>query len=276
VSLVVLELPVVEHGPQDGEPVLCLHGFPQDATAYDGVGRLLGAEGMRVLAPHQRGYTVQALPHGRAAYTMGALVEDAIGVLDQRGLSAAHVVGHDWGGAVAWALAAWTPDRVRSLTVLSTPHPRAMASAAKRSSQLLRSAYMGAFQVPALPERVALAHDAWLLRTALRRSGLPAPFRQRYVARLQTPGVLTGALGWYRAIWYGTGRPVGSVGVPTHYLWGTRDPFFARSAVLRTGDHVRARFRSTGVDEGHWLPERRLELVAAAVLAERRRSGLAP
>lgn len=261
-----VRLPVVDDGPRGAEAVLCLHGFPQDGTAFDAVRRRLTASAVRVLVPDQRGYAAGARPTGRAAYVLPELVRDAVAVLDAGGVRRAHVVGHDWGGAVSWALAAWHPDRVSGLTVLSTPHPRAMAVAAVRGAQALRSAYMGAFQVPLLPEAVALGADAAVLRALLRRSGLPSTAVDRYVARMQEPGALSSALGWYRALPLGVSRPRGTVRVPTTYVWGTHDPFFARAAVLRTGRHVQAPYRSIGLAAGHWLPEREPDEVADAVL----------
>src|SRR6478609_967008 len=100
-----LTFDVLDSGPRDGEPVLLLHGFPQDHTAWDAVAPLLHAAGLRTLAPDQRGYSPGARPQGRAAYDMGELVADAVALLDAADVTRAHVVGHDWGGSVAWALA---------------------------------------------------------------------------------------------------------------------------------------------------------------------------
>jgi len=260
-----LRFPVLDDGPRAGRPVLCLHGFPQDGTAFDAVRQRLSAAGSRVLVPHQRGYAWEARPRGRSAYALPELVSDAVAVLDAAEVNAAHVVGHDWGGALAWALAARHPERVSGLTVLSTPHPRAMVAAALRG-QGLRSGYIGIFQLPLLPEAVALRHDAAVMRAALSRSGLPADAVQRYVRRLQEPEALTSALAWYRALPLGRAYGVGTVRVPTTYVWGTEDPFFARAAVLSTGTWVAAPFRSIGLRTGHWLPENRPVEVADAVL----------
>ena len=262
-----LRLPVVDDGPRSGPAVLCLHGFPQDATAFDEVRRLLVAHGMRVLVPHQRGYSAGARPRGRSPYAMSELVGDALAVLDSAGVAVAHVAGHDWGGAVAWALAANHPDRVSGLTALSTPHPRAMAGALFRG-QALRSSYIGLFQLPVIPEVLALGPGAPLVRLALSRSGLPAAAADRYLHRLAEPRALSSALGWYRAMPMNSGYQVGRVRVPTTYLWGTKDPFFARSAVLSTGDWVEAPFRSIGLPTGHWLPENQSDQVADAVRRE--------
>src|SRR5215218_2141354 len=110
-----LRIPVHDDGPRAGPPVLCLHGFPQDGTAFDAVRQRLTAAGSRVLVPHQRGYAAAARPRGLSAYALPELVRDALAVLDAAEVRAAHVVGHDWGGALAWALAARHRDRVSGL-----------------------------------------------------------------------------------------------------------------------------------------------------------------
>ncbi|WP_130013403.1 alpha/beta fold hydrolase [Serinicoccus sediminis] len=259
----------VTGGPPDGPPVLLLHGFPQDATAWDRVAPVLQTAGMRTLAPHQRGYVAGARPRRVAAYRLERLVEDAVGLLDHVGVDQVHVVGHDWGGAVAWALAAWHPERVASLTVASTPHPRALAWAVRHADQARRSWYVAGFQVPLLPELVMARA---LRRGALARTGLPRDDAGRYAARLGTRAALRGPVGWYRAAARSGGRAVGRVAVPTTLVWGARDPFLGRAAAERTGRYVDADYRFVELDAGHWLPERRPGELAQEVL---RRAGVA-
>jgi len=262
-----LRFDVTDLGPRSGPAVVCLHGFPQDCTSYDEVAPILIDRGMRVLAPDQRGYSPGARPDGRAAYAMPQLVADVLALLDTAGIDAAHVVGHDWGGAVAWALAGRHPDRVRSLTALSTPHPAAMKAAALRSSQGARSAYMAFFQLPWLPEAVALAGGSHLLRSGLRASGLPAHQADHYAERMSEPGALRAALGWYRAIPASRGYGAGRIRLPTGYLWGARDPFFARAAAEGTKELVTGPYTVRELpDAGHWLPETRPAEVADLVL----------
>src|SRR3954451_6312569 len=152
-----LTFDVVDSGPADGAPAVLLHGFPQDCTAWDRVAPGLHQHGLRTLALDQRGYSPMARPRGRASYRLRETTADVLALLDAAGLRSAHVVGHDWGGVVAWALGAWHPDRVRTLTALSVPHPAAMAKAMVTSDQGLRSYYMGLFQLPLLPEGLLTA-----------------------------------------------------------------------------------------------------------------------
>lgn len=257
---------VVDGGPADGEVVVLLHGFPQDASCWDRVTPLLHEAGLRTLAPDQRGYSRGARPRRVAAYRMPALVADVLTLLDAAGAERAHVVGHDWGGAVAWALAQAHPERVASQVVLSTPHPAALREALRRGGQARRSAYVLAFQLPVIPER-AMARV--LRRGDLRRDGLPSEETVRYAARLGRARELRGPLHWYRAALRGRGGLGGSgdgtVLVPTTYVWGNRDLFFGRAAAERTARHVIGDYRFVEVDAGHWLPEREAELVAREV-----------
>lgn len=264
-----LTFDVRDTGPVDAtDVVVCLHGFPQDGTAYSDVAGRLTAEGLRVLVPDQRGYSPRARPTARTAYALDVLADDIVHLLDAAGVEQAHVVGHDWGGAVAWQLGSRHADRVRSLAVLSTPHPAALWSGGLRSSQPLRSVYLGFFQLPFLPELVTTAAGGMVLRQSLTRSGLRPDQADHYVARMREPGAMTAALGWYRALPVIRGRGPGRVTVPTTYVVGRRDPFFSAGSVARTAAYVTGRFRQVELDAGHWLPESRPGEVVAAVRAQ--------
>lgn len=267
-----LAFDVWDEGPSDGEVVVLLHGWPQDHTAWDRVAPLLHASGLRTLAPDQRGCSPGARPPAATAYGMRELVGDVVALLDQAGVDRAHLVGHDWGGSVAWAFADRHPERLRSLTVLSTPHHRAMAWAFRHGDQALRSWYMAAFQLPWLPELVLRAG----LPQVLRRSGLPPEDVHRYAARFREPGAASGGLNWYRALTrarheQGAGRPRRPGGhritVPTTYVWGSADPALGRAAAERTGRYVAADYRFVELDAGHWLPETRPERVAEEIVS---------
>jgi pimeloyl-ACP methyl ester carboxylesterase len=254
---------VADEGPAEGEAVVLLHGWPQDGSAFAEVVPLLHASGLRTLVPTQRGYTAEARPRDRRAYRTSETASDVLALLDAAGLPQAHVVGHDWGGAQAWALGAWHPERVSSLTVLSTPHPAAMAAALVSGGQALRSWYMGLFQVPVFPELLV----GRTLRRTLAGSGLPAEHVDRYVRAMAEPGALTGSLNWYRGLPFSARPAVGRVGVPTTYVWGRHDFALGRPAAERTAAYVRGPYRFVELDAGHWLPEANPEEVAEAVLA---------
>ena len=257
---------VRDGGPPDGDPVVLLHGFPQDSSAWTAVAEHLHTSGLRTLTPDQRGYSPGARPSGRSAYRMRELTADVLALLDSAGLGSAHVVGHDWGGLVAWALGARHPERVRTLTALSVPHPAAFARAVVTSDQALRSYYMALFQLPLLPERLLLAGDGAALRRLLLTSGLPPELAEHYVRRMREPGALTAALAWYRALPLDARDPVGRVRVPTLHLWSTRDAALGRTATEQTRRFVDAPYRLE-VLEGvpHFIPELAPERVAELV-----------
>ena len=261
---------VDDSGSGDDVAVL-LHGWPQDRHAWARVTPLLTEAGLRVVAPDQRGYSPNALPTGRAAYRMPELVADVLALVDALGESRVHLVGHDWGGSVAWSFAERHPERLLSLTVVSTPHHRAIAWAMRHADQARRSWYMAAFQVPVVPELVLRRR----LPAALRRCGLPEQDVQRYAARFRLPGMARGGLGWYRAVPLRHNaadepRTDRRISTPTSYLWGRHDPALGRAAAERTRDHVAADYTFVELDAGHWLPETHPHEVAAAILERRR------
>lgn len=149
-----LTFDVTDSGPAEGRIVIALHGFPEDRQCWAQLSRSLSDAGFRTLAPDQRGYSPGARPSARRSYRVSMLAGDVLALADQAGADSFDLVGHDWGAIVAWHLAARHPDRVRSLTALSVPHPRAFVSALSASSQALHSWYMVLFQIPWLPERV--------------------------------------------------------------------------------------------------------------------------
>ena len=259
---------VRDSGPADGDPVVLLHGFPQNADAFTRLSPVLHSAGLRTIAPDQRGYSPGARPEGRSAYVLREVVDDVLALLDAAGLSSAHVVGHDWGGLVGWALAAWHPWRVRTLTSLSLPHPAAMTQAVAHSDQGLRSSYIGFFQLPLVPEGVLLAGGGVLLRRALRQGGLPTDLVEGYVARMREPGALTAALNWYRALPLAARTPVGVVRVPTLHVWGARDLFLGRAATEATGEFVDAPYVLEVLEDvDHWIPELAAERTGQLVTA---------
>ncbi len=247
--------------------VVLLHGWPQDRHAWSRVTPLLVDRGLRVVAPDQRGYSPGARPRDRGAYRMTELVADVLALVDAVDVPRVHLVGHDWGGAVAWAFAERHPERLVALTVLSTPHHRAMGWAMRHGDQARRSWYMAAFQVPALPELVLRQ----FLPAVLRRSGLPDADASRYAARFRVAGGAWGGLAWYRALpWRRMASREGAqshrISTPTTYVWGHRDPTLGRAAAERTREQVAADYTFVELDAGHWLPETRPQEVAQAVL----------
>ncbi|WP_229402467.1 alpha/beta fold hydrolase [Micromonospora okii] len=255
-------------GPAEGETVLLLHGFPQHAGEWDGVTPALHAAGLRTYAPDQRGYSPLARPEAVGAYRIPELVADAAALLDALGVTAAHVVGHDWGAIVAWGLAAAHPDRVRTLTAVSVPHPAAMAHAlATDTEQKARSSYIALFRRPGKAEKVLLALRAAALRKLLGGVG-DATRVARYADPMRAPGALTAALNWYRAMSRADLAAVGPVPVPTTFVWSDRDVAIGRAAAEACAAHVTGDYRLvTLAGVSHWIPDAAPGPLAEAILA---------
>lgn len=260
---------VLDDGPLDGIPVVLLHGFPERSSCWRHVAPLLHDRGLRTLALDQRGYSPRARPRRRRDHTLARLVEDAAlltATARARTGRTPHAVGHDWGAAVAWGLAARRPSPVRSLTALSVPHPVAFGRAALRSRQLARSWYLAAFALPLLPERLAQAPGGPLDRL-LARSGMSAEDLARFRREIVDDGALPGALGWYRALPLPGAAPrAGRIRIPTTMVWGDRDAAVDRWGPAHTADLVTADYELRvlpGVD--HWIPTQAPRACADAV-----------
>ncbi|MCM0620202.1 alpha/beta fold hydrolase [Nocardioides bruguierae] len=263
-----LVLDVTDTGPLDGTPVVLLHGFPERATSWRLVAPLLHERGLRTFAVDQRGYAPRARPRGRRAYRLKNLADDAGAVVAAVRAATGqpvHVAGHDWGAAVAWAVAA-RPGLVASLTALSVPHPAAFVRSFTRSDQARRSWYMGFFQLPRVPE--ALARSAGgPLESLLARTGMTTPELARFRAEVVETGALTGALGWYRALPLAPPR-VGRVRVPTTMVWSDGDDAIGRAAAEGCEDFVVGEYELVvlgGVT--HWIPTQAPEAAAEAIAA---------
>ncbi|GAB2783302.1 alpha/beta fold hydrolase [Amycolatopsis magusensis] len=252
-------------GPLDGRPVLLLHGFPEASLTWEHQVAALGAAGCRAVAPDQRGYSPGVRPEQASEYSIDELVGDVLAIAGELGWGRFDLAGHDWGAAVAWWTADAHPDRLRTLTAVSTPHPAALAAAMKTDEdQHLRSAYMTEWRQTRVTERRMLENNAEALRRMFEWK-VPPSRVEEYVQRLSEPGALTAALNWYRA-----GRPGGKIGkisVPTCYVWSTEDVAFGSTAALDTENWVSAAYRfEMFEDVSHWVPEEAPEALTAVLL----------
>jgi pimeloyl-ACP methyl ester carboxylesterase len=245
--------PVTDEGPLDGEIVVLLHGFPQTSKSWDAVCARLNDDGYRTLRFDQRGYAPAARPRGRYAYRLSALVSDVAALVDSVG-SPVHVVGHDWGAAVAWGVAANHASLTRTLTAVSVPHPSAFLRSMLSSLQALRSYYMLLFQIPWLPEAVVRRYPK-VLERALTGSGMATEQIEQVRTDIVDGGALTGGLGWYRALPFGGPNYVGKVTVPTTYVWSTRDVALDRRGAELTERYVTGPYRLEILEGSHWIPE---------------------
>jgi len=227
-----IELYAVEAGPADGPLVILLHGFPEFSYGWRHQIGPLSAAGFRVVVPDQRGYGRSDKPDGIDAYRLPALGADVLALADAYGRERFHLVGHDWGGIVAWWVAAQHGERIERLAIANAPHPDVVRPFIKRHpGQLLRSYYVALFQLSRLPERLLAARDFLALRRVLQKTSWPGTFTDEdlelYKDAWSRPGTLTAMLNWYRALVRRPTAPAGRVQAPTRILWGKRDQALA-------------------------------------------------
>jgi len=261
-------------GPAGGDLVVLLHGFPQSRHTWRHQVPALGAAGYRAVAPDQRGYSPGVRPDpaaGLEPYGIDRLVQDVLDMAAASGRDRFHLVGHDWGGQVAWVVADRHPDRLASLTVLSRPHPAAFRRAmADDEGQRHRSRHHRAFHDPATAG-LLLEDDARRLRGMLADAQVPAASIDEYLGVLGTTEALDGALAWYRAAGALTQIDVGAVSVPTMYLWGTDDASVGRAAAEGTAAFVTGQYAFhplAGV--GHFATDQVPETVSELLLGHLR------
>jgi pimeloyl-ACP methyl ester carboxylesterase len=271
IALDGVALEVARGGPADGPLVVLLHGFPETWGCWRRQVPGLLAAGCRVVAPNQRGYGGSDKPPDHRAYRLDKLVGDISGLIAAEGGRPAHVVGHDWGGLVAWSLASLVPERVASLTVLDAPHPAVAGDYVRRHpTQIIRSLYIGFFQIPGLPEAMLRANDFAVMRSMLRLTSDEGAFDARdfdaYREAWERPGALKAMLDWYRAL--RLAPPMKRrIGAPTLVLWGERDRFLESGLVdasLSLCDRGRSRF----LDTTHWIQREAAEEVTREILAQ--------
>ena len=244
-----ISLYVEDHG--QGVPVLLIHGWPDSARLWRHQIPHLVANGFRVITPDLRGFGRSDRPGEVAAYALRNAVADMTAILDQVGIEAAHVVGHDWGAAVAWLTAMFSPDRVRTLTVISVPHPLA----ARTLRQYEMAWYQLFFQFTGIAE-ATLQHDDWAwLRTFSRGDG----DQDQWIADLSRPGALTASLNWYRANLAprmpGPPARLPPVTAPTLAIWSAGDHYLDGERVRNSAALVQGPWRYEEIpDASHWVP----------------------
>lgn len=252
-------------GPDTGVPVLMLHGFPQTRYMWRDQLRALAAAGFYVIAPDQRGYSRGARPSEVDAYTTDSLTRDALNLMDARGARRFHLVGHDWGGQIAWLTAAGNPERVASLTVLSRPHPAAFTRAMTEDpEQAKRSRHHKGFREADAISR--LREDNFsALRKGLEREGIAAADVDVYMRTLAEDGALESAINWYRANTIASA--VAPVSMPTLYVWGTIDASVGRRAAELTAQFASGPYRFVEIEGGgHFIVDQFPDRIAPLLI----------
>ena len=225
----------------EGEPVVLLHGFPEFWYSWRKQLPAL-APGYRMVAPDLRGYHET---EARPPYDTETLQQDVLGLIEALGEKSAHIVGHDWGGAIAWQLAMNHPESVRSLAILNIPHPALSIKGLRSFKQLRRSWYMFFFQLPWLPEQYVARNRYRQLARAIFRGIPPSEERSKdlafYRESWETHG-LSGGINWYRALFRNPRRladPVPIVTAPTTMIWGEEDVALGKELTIGTERYVR-------------------------------------
>ena len=256
---------------RQGKLVLFLHGFPETADSFRQILPTVARAGYYAVAFSQRGYSPGARPAAVDAYNIINLVGDVTRIASSLGAPTFHLVGHDWGGGVAWVTAALYPKLVTSLTVLSTPEPDALSAAIADpgSRQHAASHYMTTLRAAGSQNRIlANGVKGFKALFALGGGGLPATMVHAYARAIATPTALGAAIDWYRANPFPTPR-LGPIKVPTLYLWGSRDAVFLRSTADATAAYIEAPYTFCVLSgRGHWLPEDAAGEIAAPLLAQ--------
>lgn len=255
---------------------LCLHGFPELNYSWRHQMSTLARMGYRVWAPNQRGYGGTTKPVGIAHYTVDKIVADAAALFDASGASQLTIIGHDWGGAIAWLFAINKVRPIERLVVMNLPHPHCFAAALRHWPQRLRSWYMVAVQLPWLPEWWLARNDAIAIREAFAnmavdKSRFPDNVLDVYANAALKPGALTAMLNWYRAaLRYRDCMQIGNDGqvdVPVLVIWGEQDTALGLKTLDGTDRYVADLTirRLPGVS--HWVQQEAPEAVNA-ILAE--------
>ncbi|WP_405159956.1 alpha/beta hydrolase [Nocardia sp. NBC_01499] len=252
-------------GDAGGREVMLLHGFPEAAIEWEFQLHALGGGGCHVVAPDQRGYSPGVRPDKVADYRLDELVGDVVAIADQLGWQRFDLVGHDFGAYVGWAAAADLPERIRSFTAVSLPHPAAFLRAiTEDEDQAQRSQYFSLLRKPRVAERALLMDDGAGLRKIFEWK-IPEERIDEYVQRFSQPEALTAALNWYRAMHLA--GPTGPVSVPTLYVWSTEDSSIGSTAALATEKHVTGPYRFEMLEEvSHWIPEQAPEELTRLIM----------
>jgi pimeloyl-ACP methyl ester carboxylesterase len=265
-ALSEVRLHFVEAG--EGPLVVLLHGFPDFWYGWRHQISALARAGFRVVAPDLRGYNLSSRPEEIHAYGLRRLVADVQELIAERGEQTAAVAGHDWGGVVAWGVAAFHPEVVRRLAILNVPHPRRMYEGLRTWQQLRRSWYIVMFQLPRMPERQLAAGGFRQLRRAIELDAPPGALEpgdlERYLEAWRRPGALTAMVNYYRAAGRALGRRLPPIDTPTVVIWGERDRYLgAELAEPHRRDVPGLREVVRLPDSSHWVMRDEPERISA-------------
>jgi pimeloyl-ACP methyl ester carboxylesterase len=251
----------------EGPLMLFLHGFPEFWYSWRHQLAEFSSD-YTCVALDLRGYNESDKPDGVDAYRMEELVQDVEGVIRKLGYDRCILVGHDWGGAIAWSFAYAHPEMLESLIVMNLPHPAKFAAGLQTPQQLLRSWYIGFFQIPFLPELLIQAGDYWLIEQALRgmairKEAFTDNDIRQFKAAAAKPGALTAMVNYYRALVSSSflNRTWPVLEVPTLMIWGEEDTALGKELTVGTEDYVRDFHLRYIPNCSHWVQQEQPEQV---------------
>lgn len=269
-----VRLHVATAGPPDGPMTLLLHGFPEFWYGWRYQIPALARAGFFVVAADQRGYNRSDVPRGARSYRLDLLAADAASLIAAYGRDEAAVIGHDFGAAVSWRLAMSAPERVRKLVAINVPHPRTMTRALRTDPwQLMRSWYIGFFQLPVVPEVTLARSDHAALVAALRRTSRPGTFTDADIARYREawsmPDAIRGMLSWYRALPLSLDLVTSATPVqpPTLVIWGDRDVALVPELADASLDHCADGRLERFPEASHWVQHEEAERVSELLVS---------
>ncbi|MFD3001666.1 alpha/beta fold hydrolase [Pontibacter toksunensis] len=266
-----IRLHVVEAGDPEGEVLLFLHGFPEFWYGWRKQIPFFVAKGYRVVVPDQRGYNLSSKPPDVKAYTLSHLTADIAALIQQVIARKVYLVGHDWGGAVAWTMAQYYPGLLEKLIILNMPHLKVMHHELRTNpTQFLRSWYAGFFQIPVLPEAFSRVFNFKVLERSVTLSAKAGAFSEaeiaRYKAAWQQPQALTAMINWYRAYKYNKLDVTREVTVPTLLIWGMKDTFLNHTMAQPSIEKCTDGQLKFMYDATHWLHHEKPDEVNRLIL----------
>jgi epoxide hydrolase 4 len=263
-----VEIGFARAGPPEGELIILLHGFPEYWGAWREYMIRLAQAGFLVVAPDQRGYGLSSKPAEVADYDLDRLAADVVGLARHLGRSTFGLVGHDWGGSVAWWLASLQPAALRRMVVINAPHPAVWREAMDGDwRQWVKSLYVRVMRLPRLPELMIRTQNYRALTRALEPAKLGPAELDRLREDWSRPGALTGMINWYRA--FLTKRlPAASsfvIAVPTLIIWGDLDAYAGPELADRSARLCKSSRVLHVVDATHWVHHEQPDRVGALV-----------
>lgn len=267
-----VSLHVVAAGDEGDPLVVFLHGFPEFWYEWHEYVEPFVTAGYRVLVPDQRGYNRSEKPDGVRAYRISELSGDVVGLIDSEGRERAHVVGHDWGAAVAWDLALRHPDTVDRLGIVNVPHPTVFEATLRSNvTQLRKSWYMFFFQFTGVADWFVRRNEYDFMVGAMADGAVPGTFDEtdfeRYRGAWSEPDALPAMLNWYRALFrHNEEPPRETVTAPTLVLWGERDQALIPEMAPRSVDYCEDGRLERFPDATHWLPHEQPDRVVDELL----------